>query len=61
MTGYGARSMTAPLRRVLVRPPQPDDAARWREYGWRAEPDPAAAAAEHEALRELLEQRRAPR
>ena len=54
MTGYGARSMTAPLRRVLVRPPQPDDAARWREYGWRGEPDPAAAAAEHEALRELL-------
>jgi N-dimethylarginine dimethylaminohydrolase len=48
--------MTDPLRRVLVRPPQPADAARWREYGWRAEPDPAAAAAEHEALRALLEQ-----
>jgi N-dimethylarginine dimethylaminohydrolase len=55
MTGFGARSMTSPLRRVLVRPPQPADAARWREYGWRAEPDLAAAAAEHEALRELLE------
>jgi dimethylargininase len=52
---YGARSMTAPLRRVLVRPPQPADADRWREYGWRAAPDPAAAAAEHEALRALLE------
>lgn len=52
---YGARSMTAPLRRVLVRPPQPADAARWREYGWRAAPDPAAAAREHEALCELLE------
>ena len=50
MSSYGARSMTAPLRRVLVRPPQPADADRWREYGWRAEPDPAAAAAEHEAL-----------
>jgi N-dimethylarginine dimethylaminohydrolase len=48
--------MTAPLRRVLVRPPQPADALRWREYGWRAKPDPAAAAAEHEALCELLEQ-----
>ena len=48
--------MTAPLRRVLVRPPQPADALRWREYGWRAQPDPAAAAAEHEALCELLEQ-----
>jgi dimethylargininase len=54
MSSYGARSMTAPLRRVLVRPPQPADAARWREYGWRAEPDAGAAAAEHEALREIL-------
>jgi N-dimethylarginine dimethylaminohydrolase len=54
MTGYGANSMTAPLRRVLVRPPQPDDSARWHEYGWRAEPDSAAAAAEHEALRAIL-------
>jgi dimethylargininase len=52
----GARSMTAPLRRVLVRPPQPADAERWREYGWRAAPDPAAAAAEHEELRALLEE-----
>ena len=51
---YGARSMTAPLKRVLVRPPQPADAGRWREYGWRAEPDAGAAAAEHEALREIL-------
>jgi dimethylargininase len=48
--------MTAPLRRVLVRPPQPADAARWREYGWRSEPDPTAAAAEHEALCALLEE-----
>ncbi|MEP6977514.1 MAG: arginine deiminase family protein [Thermoleophilia bacterium] len=55
MTQYDARSMTAPLRRVLVRPPQSDDAARWREYGWRAEPDLALASAEHEALRGLLE------
>ena len=53
---YGARSMTAPLRRVLVRPPQPADAARWREYGWRAAPDPAAAAREHEAFCALLEE-----
>jgi N-dimethylarginine dimethylaminohydrolase len=52
---YGARSMTAQLRRVLVRPPQPADAARWREYGWRAEPDATAAAREHEALCALLE------
>ena len=52
---FGARSMTDPLRRVLVRAPQEADAARWREYGWRAEPDFAAAAAEHEAFRALLE------
>jgi N-dimethylarginine dimethylaminohydrolase len=53
---YGARSMTDPLRRVLVRPPQPADVERWREYGWRAEPDAAVAAAEHEALRAILEE-----
>ena len=55
MTGYGARSMTDPLRRVLVRPPQPADADRWQEYGWRSRPDPATAAEEHEALRSILE------
>ena len=55
MTSYDARSMTATLRRVLVRPPQPADAVRWREYGWRDEPDAVAAAAEHAALREILE------
>ncbi|HXF98214.1 MAG TPA: arginine deiminase family protein [Gaiellaceae bacterium] len=48
--------MTATLRRVLVRPPLPEDGARWREYGWRAEPDHAAAAREHERLCLLLEE-----
>ncbi|MEP7224037.1 MAG: arginine deiminase family protein, partial [Actinomycetota bacterium] len=33
-----------------------EDVARWREYGWRAAPDHPAAAAEHEALRGLLEE-----
>jgi dimethylargininase len=56
---FGAASMTGTLERVLVRPPLPEDAARWREYGWRAAPDPAAAAAEHEAFRGLLEEARA--
>jgi dimethylargininase len=56
VTGFGCRSMTGELRRVLVRPPGPDDAPRWREYGWRAEPDAAAAAREHEALCALLEE-----
>ena len=46
--------MTAPLRRVLVRAPRPDDAALWKAYGWRFEPDPGAMAAEHEAFRELV-------
>ena len=47
--------MSGTLRRVLVRPPLAEDAARWREYGWRAAPDHAAAVAEHEAFCRLLE------
>ena len=47
--------MTGRLERVLVRPPVPEDGARWREFGWRSAPDHAAAAAEHEAFRGLLE------
>ena len=47
--------MTGTLERVLVRPPLAEDAARWREYGWRAAPDHAAAAAEHEVFAGLLE------
>jgi len=47
--------MTGRLERVLVRPPLPEDGTRWHEYGWRAAPDHAAAAAEHEALRAILE------
>jgi dimethylargininase len=46
--------MTAPLRRVLVRPPGAD-LSRWREYGWRAEPDAARIAEEHEGLCAALE------
>jgi N-dimethylarginine dimethylaminohydrolase len=48
--------MTGTLQRVLVRPPLSEDTAAWREYGWRAEPDHVAAAAEHEALCLLLEE-----
>jgi dimethylargininase len=47
--------MTGTLERVLVRPPLAEDAVRWREYGWRAAPDHAAAAAEHEIFAGLLE------
>jgi dimethylargininase len=53
---YGATSMTGALQRVLVRPPLPEDAEHWREYGWRAAPEPAAAAAEHDAFCLLLEE-----
>ncbi len=50
---YGSQSMTAPLRRVLVRPPG-DDFSRWREYGWRAKPDAKRIAGEHDAFCEAL-------
>jgi len=53
---FGAASMWGTLERVLVRPPLPEDAAGWRAAGWRTAPDPAAAAAEHEAFRALLEE-----
>jgi dimethylargininase len=47
---YGGHSMVAPLRRVLVRPPDAESAARWRDYGWREAPDPDRLAAEFDAL-----------
>lgn len=42
------------LRRVFVRPPEPEALGAWRDFGWRSAPDPARAAAEHEAFRALL-------
>jgi dimethylargininase len=45
--------MTAPLRRVFVR--RPGEVQRWREFGWRAPPDPSRIVEEHERLCELLE------
>ena len=47
--------MSGRLERVLVRPPLAEDAEHWREYGWRAAPDHAAAAAEHDLLCGILE------
>ena len=47
--------MTGRLERVLVRPPLAEDVERWRDYGWRSAPDHAAAAAEHELFRGILE------
>jgi N-dimethylarginine dimethylaminohydrolase len=49
-TTYGGQTMTQKLRRVLVRDPRSTDFARWREYGWRAEPDARRLAREHERL-----------
>ena len=47
--------MTGRLERVLVRPPLAEDVEHWRDYGWRSAPDHAAAAAEHELFRGILE------
>jgi N-dimethylarginine dimethylaminohydrolase len=52
---YGCRSMVDPLRRVLVRSPSVPACARWAEYGWQAEPNPAALLREHEAFCAMLE------
>jgi dimethylargininase len=51
---YGLSNMTAPLRRVLMRAPRAEDLRFWQEYGWRASPDPAGIAREHDAVCELL-------
>lgn len=45
-------TMTATLRRVLVR--RPGSVERWQEFGWRERPDPARMVEEHEALVALL-------
>jgi N-dimethylarginine dimethylaminohydrolase len=42
------------LRRVYVRPPDPEALRAWRAYGWHAGPDPMVAAKEHEAFVDLL-------
>ncbi|HYA09410.1 MAG TPA: hypothetical protein VEG24_07455, partial [Gaiellaceae bacterium] len=47
--------MISPLRRVLVRPPRPEDVPSWQALGWRTEPGWAGLAAEHEAFCALLE------
>jgi N-dimethylarginine dimethylaminohydrolase len=40
--------------RILVRAPSAEDVPSWRELGWRAEPDPARLAAEHDEFRSVL-------
>jgi N-dimethylarginine dimethylaminohydrolase len=46
------QNMTRALRRVFLR--RPGGFERWREHGWRAEPDAANIAREHDALCALL-------
>lgn len=51
MSDFGVTSMSAPLRRVLVR--RPATAGDWAGAGWR-EPDPVALAGQFEAFCALL-------
>ena len=51
---FGCQSMSAPLRRVLVKRPSAADLVPWEAFAWRAEPDPVRLAAEHEAFCEIL-------
>lgn len=51
---YGCQGMTQPLRRVLVKRPAAADLERWREYAWRAAPDPVRLHREHEAFCGIL-------
>jgi dimethylargininase len=48
------QDQTSSLRKVYVRAPEAEAMRRWREFGWRSAPDPARAAAEHEAFRAQL-------
>ncbi|SRR6266536_1665215 len=52
---YGGANMVGRLRRVFLRRPDDHACERWREFGWRSAPDPAALCVEHEGLCELLE------
>ncbi|HZE28926.1 MAG TPA: arginine deiminase family protein [Gaiellaceae bacterium] len=52
---YGCQSMTGELRRVLVRAPRTEDLHGCRACRWRAEPDAAALAREHESFCALLQ------
>ncbi len=54
---FGGQSMTAKLRRVLLRRPREEACARWREYGWRSEPSFSGLVRELEALGDLLASR----
>ena len=48
MDAYG------PIQRIYVRTPHADAFTNWRAYGWHAEPDAEATAAEHAAFVDAL-------
>jgi dimethylargininase len=48
MNAYGT------VRRIYVRPPHADAFAAWQAYGWHADPDLEATAAEHAAFVDTL-------
>ena len=45
---FGGQTMVAPLRRVLVRPPDAGSLSHWSQFGWREAPDPGRLLAEHD-------------
>ena len=51
---FGGQTMVSPLRRVLVRPPDPGSLSHWSQFGWRAAPDPGRLLAEHEQFCNIL-------
>ena len=54
-TGWGGHSMSAPLRRVIVRQPAtPQDEHQWRAFAYEHPVDVDVTNAEHAALRALL-------
>ena len=56
MSGYGAQSMVAPLKRVMVKRPAETsaDAGAWAAFGYYHAPDLQRAAEEHAQFVELL-------
>jgi N-dimethylarginine dimethylaminohydrolase len=51
---FGGQTMVAPLRRVLVRPPDPGSLGHWSQFAWRAAPDRDRLIAEHEQFCSIL-------
>jgi len=56
MSRFGAQSMVAPLRRVMVKPPAETsaEAGAWSDFGYNHPPDMERAAQEHVQFVELL-------